>query len=80
MEVTTSLVGARWLQVQFLVSFSGDSKGRRGPTLWVAFSRGVGSLKQRHALGELGVVDTDGVRVWPRVVDLKPCTEKLLGR
>ena len=38
MEVTTSWVGACCSQVQFLVSFSRDSKGRCGPTAPVELS------------------------------------------
>ena len=68
------LGGARWLQVQFLVNFSGDSEGRRVPII-------VGRELFKHCvLGELCVVDTVSARVWLVVGDLKPRTDKPWGR
>ena len=70
MEVTTSWVGARWLQVQFLVSFFPETlRGGASPSFWVAnfFKHCTGgALCRRHSQCARVLV----------VVDLKPRPDK----
>ena len=66
MDVTTSWVGARWLQVQFLVSFFPETlRGGASPSLWVAnflntvyWESSVSSTQSVRACGWWSVIRT----------------------
>ena len=60
MEVTTSWVGARWLQVQFLVSFFPETlRGGASPSLWVANFLNINTMYWGSF-----VSPTQSVRAW----------------